>query len=133
MDYREELEQLIPKYALNKGELDSYKKLCDADGNRIKQLMTENDEDEFTAAGYTAKKIIQHRETMVEERLLKLFHSVEGIEHLGLIKTKEVVDFDALEAALYNAELPTEVLEQLDSCRETKEVVTLKVTTKRKK
>ena len=47
---------------------------------------------------------------------------------IGIIKTKEYVDFDALEKAIYNGLLPGETLLEMDKAREVKEVVTLRVT-----
>ena len=128
-----ELMELVPKYALNKSELDSYKKMCDVDGNRIKELMASEELDEVEASGYICKRVVQHRETMQEDKMLDVLHKAKNIEHLGLIKTKEVVDTDALESALYHGDIPEELVTELNKCFDTKEVVTLRVGSSKKK
>ena len=64
------LEQLIDAYALNKNELDSYKKICDAENAEIKALMTELELNKASTEDYTATLSIQHRETMVDMQIL---------------------------------------------------------------
>ena len=126
------LEELIPMYAFNKGELDSYKKLCDDQNAKIKKAMNELHLDELDAGGYTAKITIQHRESVNEDKLLAVMKMFE----LPCVKTIEVVDMDALEAYLYNNsdKLPEGLAEKLSACKTTNEVVTLKVgVTKQKK
>ena len=118
------LEALIPQYAKNKFELDSYKKICDKENAEIKSLMLNNDMQEASAGGYTAKLIIQHRDSMNEDKLLEIAHNF-GISEI--VKTKEYIDFDALENAIYNNLISQEVLLEMDKAKETKEVVTLKI------
>ena len=123
------LDELIPQYALNKTELDSYKKLCDRDNAKIKSIMLEADEKEHTAGDYVAKVTVSERESMNEEMLLEIAHT-SGIPEI--VKTKEYIDFDALEDAIYNGRIPQEVLLEMNKAREVKEVVTLKVSKKKK-
>lgn len=120
-----ELESLIKQYAMNKTELDSYKKLCDAESADIKQLMTSDmtlkkeGEDKWIAEvdGIIATVSLKKRETMNEERLLDI---IKGLNIPGLIKTKEYVDMDELESAIYHGQLNTDDLMHIDECRETK-------------
>jgi len=135
------LDTLIPQYAENKQLLDDYKKICDDENKQIKDLM---DEGSYEAGGYKATKIVSTRESMNEEALLSLLQSysdgiskalnkvdssIEFIDFrkLGVIKTKEYVDMDALESAIYNGKISKEVLMEIDKCRESKEVITLRV------
>lgn len=124
------LDELIPSYAENKIELDNYKKICDGQNAEIKKRLEELGENEYTAGGYVAKRTVSERESMNEERLLEMLkkHNVPGV-----IKTKEYVDMDALEGYLYNTELSDEMAADLDSCREVKEVVQLRITKEKKK
>lgn len=115
------LDELIPQYAENKAMLDDYKKICDSENKKIKELMPA---DTYTAGGYKATKIIQHRESMNEDKLLDILHEC-GLE--VVIKTKEYVDLDALESLIYKNRLDNETLMKIDTCREAKEVVTLRV------
>lgn len=124
------LEQLIDAYALNKNELDSYKKICDAENAEIKALMTELELDKASTEDYTATLSIQHRETMDEDKLLEVLRDA-GYADI-VIRTKEYVDMDLLEAAIYHGRIDKETLFAMQRCKEVKEVQTLKIS-KRKK
>lgn len=122
------LHTLIPQYAENKRMQDDYKKLCDEEGKQIKEMMTSNNLDEAESEGYVAKCIIQHRESINEEKLLDvLLNHKEIAESNGIIKTKYYIDMDNLESAIYKGELNKDILMEIDKCRDTKEVVTLRI------
>lgn len=123
----EQLKSLIPQYAFNKNEADSYKKLCEKDNAIIKTLMIEEKLDNFDTGTHLAKITIQNRQSLNEDKLLEL---IKEIDRPDLIKTKEYVDTDLLEKAIYNGEIDAS---DLDSCMTTKEVVTLKVSVKEEK
>lgn len=120
-----ELDSLIPQYVFNKGEADSYKKICDKENAKIKSIMTEFDLSNYEVAGYKATKSVSERETLNEEMLLQIAHQ-HGISEI--IKTKEYVDFDALEKAIYDSKISKEILLEMDKAKEVKEVITLRVT-----
>lgn len=124
------LEQLIDAYALNKNELDSYKKICDAENAEIKALMTELELDKASTEDYTATLSIQHRETMDEDKLLEVLRNA-GYADI-VIRTKEYVDMDLLESAIYHEMIDKDTLLAMQRCKEVKEVQTLKIS-KRKK
>lgn len=120
------LDTLIPTYAKNKAMLDDYKKICDDENKQIKELM---DEGSYETSGWKATKSIQHRETMNEDKLLDILKQYPtACYEQGLIKTKEYVDMDVLESMIYKGVIDKNVLLEIDKCRESKEVVTLKVT-----
>jgi hypothetical protein len=125
------LEQLIPQYATNKVELDSYKALCDKENAEIKRLMVEQGLQEKTAGNYVAKCSTSSREMVNEDKMLELLKADwvkrNGSLECPYIKTKEYIDMDVLEAALYNCTIPEEVVVSLDTCREVKEVTSLRV------
>jgi len=124
------LEELIPQYASNKAEMDDYKKICDRENAQIKDMMFAEGLDEKEAGGYVAKRTVQHRETMNEAKLLEIAHQF-GIPEI--VKTKEYIDFDALENAIYNGKISQDILLEMDKAKEVKEVVTLRVTKIKKK
>ena len=119
----ESLDNLIPQYAENKAMLDDYKKICDTENKQIKELMEEGT---YEAGGYKATKSITTRETMNEDKLLELLIA-KGYKDTTVIKQKYFVDMDALESAIYSGQIPKEDLLAIDKCRETKEVITLKI------
>lgn len=122
MTNKEQLNELIPKYSMNKTELDSYKKICDRDNAIIKELMKEEDIQLYNCGTHTAKMSVQTRQSMDENKLLE---TIKSLNRPDLIKTKEYVDMDLLEKAIYNEEINAS---ELNSCMITKKVTTLKVT-----
>lgn len=125
------LDELIPQYAANKRELDSYTKICKEENEQIKVQLMDIGEDTYSAGGYTVKRIVAVKETMNEAKLL------EVLRHNGInnaIKTLEYVDMDVLEAYLYNNAPSAELARQLEACRTTTETVQLRLSkTKTKK
>lgn len=119
------LDTLIPQYAENKAILDDYKKICDTENKQIKDIM---DEGSYEAGGYKATKSVQVRESMNEDKLLDVMRNHREIAELnGIIKIKEYIDMDMLESAIYNKQIDKDMLMEIDKCRETKEVVTLRI------
>ena len=131
------LGELILQYATNKSELDGYKKICDRENAQIKSIMLEANQKEYVVNGYKATCTVSTRETMNEEGLLSLFTTVPSfaqiLDKYNIIKTKQYVDFEALEKALYDDVFTDEQIEDIAKERESKEVVTLKVTKLKKK
>ena len=125
----EKLDELVPKYGEEKSVMDKYKKLCDADNKQIKDIMEDLVLQHHTSGGYRVTRSVQERESMDEDLLLTLLQNSPEpeIRLSGIIKTKEYVDFDALEAALYKEKLPKSVLLLIDKARTVKYVTTLKV------
>lgn len=120
----EMLDSLIPQYAANKAEMDDYKKICDKENAQIKSVMSQLDLSSHEVGGYRATYSVSTRETMNEEMLLEIAHRY-GIPEI--VKTKEYIDFDALENAIYNDKISQDILLEMNKAREVKEVVTLRV------
>ena len=116
------LDELIPEYFDAKEKMDSYKKSCDEMNAQIKAKMTDSS---YTANGYTAKITIQKRESFNE---VKLIDTLKTLGITDAIKTREYVDMDALEALIYAGNIDNADLTTIGTCKEVKEVVTLKVT-----
>jgi len=124
------LDNLIPVYYDDKQNLDFYKKQCDAGNAKIKELMAEQKITDFEVDGITAKYIIQKKESMDEDKLLILLKE-RGYENM--IRTKEYVDMDALEDALYHDTIDKDTIVEMDKCRSVKEVIQLRVSKKKEK
>lgn len=124
------LKELIPIYAVNKSEMDSYKKICDRQNKEIKELMLASNLESEESGDYVATCTVSERESMNESILLEVLKETGYAE--GIVKTKEYVDMDALEHAIYTEKVPVEIVAKLDKARETKEVVTLRVGRKKK-
>lgn len=119
------LDSLIPQYAANKREKDGYEKLCAAENTQIKAIMQNFAVQHYEAGGYKAVYSIQRRESVDEERLIEIAHQY-GISEV--IKTKEYIDFDALENAIYHGRIPDDVIVEMNSATTVKEIPTLKIT-----
>lgn len=126
--FYQELIELIDKYGFNKNELDSYKAICDKDNKKIKDMMAEANLKAYNTDKYKATYIVSERTSMNESKMLGVIHSNNIPDSLGIIKTKEYIDEDALESAIYNGEISEDVLAQIAECMEKKEVVSLKLT-----
>lgn len=124
----ETLESLIERYALNKNELDAYKKLCDKDNSEIKRMMLDDGLDTFTSKNYSASISKAKRETFDEDKLIDV---LKASNLKSVICTKEYVDMDALESAIYNGKVPSDVLIKMNDCKNVKEVITLRVSKKK--
>ena len=120
----ESLEELIPRYALNKGELDSYTKICKQENEQIKAALVELGESEYSAGGYTVKRVVVTKESMDEAKLIAVLRK-HGIT--APIMTREYVDMDSLEAYLYNNMPSINLAVDIDSCRTTSETVQLRI------
>lgn len=133
--WKQELSELIDAYALNKDELEAYKKLCDSENKQIKSIMAANNQDSFPTEKYVAKYITTKRETLNEEKLLQLFEETYPSIYmdLGIIKTKKYIDYDALEKAIYNNQLPAGAEGDIAKAKEVKEVVQLRLSKVKKK
>lgn len=124
----EELDKLITSYILNKNEFDSLKKITERDNGRIKDMMLELNLSERQVGDRIVKRIVQERESLNEERLLELVKTKCPQEVQDrLIKTREYIDTDYLEDAIYTGLVSSDFLIDMDTCREVKEVVTLRV------
>lgn len=125
-----DLTTLVPSYYDNKTNLDYYKKQCDAENTKIKELMKAEGLKDFEVDGIVAKYIIQNKESMNEEKLLTLLKE-KGYE--TVIRTKEYVDMDLLEDALYHDRIDKDTVVEMDKCRESKEIVQLRISKKKEK
>lgn len=119
-----DLDELIPRYAANKSEMESYKKICDKENAQIKAVMKSFVVQNYEAGGYKASYSVSKRESMNEEMLLQIAH-MHGIPEI--VKTKEYIDFDVLEKAIYDGKISDDILMEMDKAKEVKEVVTLRI------
>lgn len=124
------LDELIQSYAENKSEMDFYKKVTDRENAQIKSIMLDEKMDSREVGDYKATCSVSQRESMNEGMLLEIAH-LFGIPEI--VKTKEYIDFDALEKAIYDGKISDEILLEMDKAKEVKEVVTLRVTKIKKK
>ena len=120
------LENLIEHYYDFKNRADNLKKAAEEDNKQIKDLMLELNTDEYiTENGLQAKITISNRESFREQELLQKLRDLNQYEAIDLIPT---INYDKLEDLIYNGKIDAAVLSEF---KETKEVVTLKVSKKK--
>lgn len=129
--FYKELNDLIDKYGFNKYELDSYKALCDESNKQIKEMMAEANLKNYNTDRYKVTYIVSERTSINEAMLIGVIHSNNIPDSLGIIKTREYIDEDALESAIYNGEISDDVMAQIAECMDKKEVISLKLTAKK--
>lgn len=126
-----ELAKLIDEF----GEFKQSEKVYKKHNDTIKTLMGENNLSEFTTEKFKASYTLEKRESMNMEMLLELLKAELGdyATELGVIKTREYIDEDALENALYHENIDSEVLLKMDKCKEVKRIPKLRITKIKKK
>lgn len=94
------LENLVPSYFSNNKNLNSLKKVADEENKNIKTIMQNLELESFTADGKTAKISSVVKTSLNEDALLAWLK--ENELEANIMKTREYVDLDALENAIYN-------------------------------
>lgn len=125
------LQETVELFALNKEEYDKYDKAVKAENSLIKDLMKELN---LTVIAYKDWKVtysVAERKSMDEDMLLEVLKHAwtekNGSMECPYIKTKQYVDMDALEAAIYNGQVSDDTLLEMKKCESCKEVVTLRL------
>lgn len=122
--YLEKLDKLVPQYAQTKQQADTYKKQSDKENAEIKSIMTSLALQHYEAGGYKVVRSVQKRESINEEQLIEIAHKYSIPD---VIKTKEYIDFDALEKAIYDGNISQDVLLEMDKAKDVKHVVQLRI------
>jgi hypothetical protein len=115
------LDELIPLYYEHNELVKKHKKVADKANKEIKKIMVEQGITEFATHGLIAKVSVSERVDLMEDVLIEKIKEL-GIK--GIIKTREYIDMDALETALYNGLISPAALAQAQI---KKEVVTLRI------
>lgn len=123
------LKSLIESYIVNKQNEADFKKAASAENTQIKALMSENKLTEYATDLGTAKLIEKHHKDFDEEALIEFLKSNNVAD--GIVKTKEYVDMDALESAIYHETISEELQKQMKSCQTDKVVVELRISNKK--
>ena len=122
--YLEKLDKLVPQYAQTKQQADTYKKQSDKENAEIKSIMTSLALQHYEAGGYKVVRSVQKRESINEEQLIEIAHKYNIPD---VIKTKEYIDFDALEKAIYEGNISQDILLEMDKAKDVKHVVQLRI------
>lgn len=122
-----DLDSLIPQYFTVNSELTVIKNHRDKINTDIKDIMRDYVLPNYIADGYKATLSISDTVTMDEDILLDILHKHPTIAFF-CVKTKEYVDFDALESLIYKGEIGEDILLEMDKAKKTTTKETLRVT-----
>lgn len=119
------LSELLPVYAEANATYNSAKKEADKLGAEIKALMAQADIKKFDYGTGVASYSVSERTSFNEELLVS---KVKELGHAELIRTREYIDEEELESALYNNKIDPA---QLAPCQITKTLVSLRLSKKK--
>ena len=125
VDVAERLNYLVPSYIANKDKEKEYKDLASAENTEIKELMSAAELSKYETDEGSVTLSERVSEDFVEERLIEYLKE-KGIAG-DIVKTKEYVDFDALEHAIYHEQITGDNLKGLASCKEKKVTQVLRI------
>ena len=121
----EKLNHLVTDYIFNKDREKEFKDLASAQNTEIKVIMNTFNLDSYETD--TGKVTLSERKTedFVEEKLIE-FLKARGLAD-NIVKTKEYVDFDALESAIYHEKITGDDLKDMSECKEVKTTQILRI------
>lgn len=125
---------LVDTFGTKNSDLKELKAECDAKNKEIKSIMAEEKLDFFQTGQFSASYVVKQTTKVNEEKLLYLLQQLDGdnFRKLGIIKTKEYIDSDALESAIYNQLIGTDMMVKIQECSTIVETPTLTVKPKKK-
>lgn len=124
-----DLTTLVESYIENKEQESYFKDLASQENTQIKEMMHSLNINEYSTPSGTATITEQKRETFLEDKLIEFLKTNNVAD--DIVKTKEYVDFDALESAMYHEVIPLELIKQMDSCKEKKITTVLRIKKKK--
>ena len=121
-DKLKELSDLVKSWGKNKTECDALTKIVKADSAKIKSIMLDENLTESESDEYLAKLSFKHSEKFDEDGLIQFFKTVlwadKGSMECPYIKRVEVVDWDAVEKAIYNGTITKEQAAEMNKYKE---------------
>lgn len=117
-----ELKELIENYGIAKAELDVIKKDTDKMNKQIKDILLAEGMTEEESDNYYVKLQPRKSESLDEDAVIEI---LKTNKIRGIVKTKEYVDEDALENAIYHGKLDKQILQEINKCKIVKESTAL--------
>jgi len=119
------LGEIIESYIYNKKQENHFKSLASSENTQIKSIMEEMNISKFETNSGSAIISERKTETFIEDKLIEFLKS-NGVAD-RIVKTKEYVDFDALESAIYHETIPADVVKEMASCKDVKVTTVLRI------
>lgn len=128
------LTHLVDTFGVQNDNLKQLKTEVDAKNKEIKEIMSSEKLDYFSTGDYSATYKVKQTTKVNEDKLLYLLQTVDGdnFRKLGIIQSREYVNVDALEAAIYNGIIDKDLLIEIKNCSSVVQTPTLTVKKKGK-
>ena len=124
-----DLKELIDNYIEDKAKESEIKARTSEENKQIKEIFTARGIKSSDGENGTVKMTEEKHESFREDDLIT-FLKDKGYSD-GIVKTKEYIDFDALESAMYHENIPVEVQKEMSSCKDVNIVVKLRISKKK--
>ena len=121
----ERLANLVTDYIYNKDREKEFKDAASAENTEIKAIMTEFKMTSFDTDTGSVTLSERVSEDFIEDKLIE-FLKTRNLAS-DIVKTKEYVDFDALESAIYHEKIAGDDLKAMSSCKEVKTTQVLRI------
>ena len=119
------LTQLVSSYIINKDKEKEFKDIASAENTEIKALMNESKMSKFETDDGSVTLSDRVTEDFIEDKLIQ-FLKERGLSD-DIVKTREYVDFDALESAIYHEKISGDNLKDMASCKDIKTTQVLRI------
>ena len=122
---KQTLADLIPLYGEQNAQCNALKKTVADLNTKLKQAIKDatKENEDIEVDGWKCKLSITEDSSFNEDALI-LFAKSNDID---IIRTKEYIDYDALENLIYHGDIKKELLIDMEDCKETKTRETLRV------
>lgn len=129
---QQELQRLIDECGEVKAKLKGFK---DAEKNlvdKIKKVMGEHDLDDIETEDFCAQYRLQKKESMNEDALLAFILDELGdtARQLGVVETKDYINSDMLEKAIYKGDISESMVKQFSKFKVVKRTPVLNIKVK---
>lgn len=121
----EKLANLVSDYIYNKDREKEFKDAASAENTEIKAIMTAFKMTSFDTDAGSVTLSERVSEDFIEDKLIE-FLKTRNLAS-DIVKTKEYVDFDALESAIYHEKIAGDDLKAMSSCKEVKTTQVLRI------
>lgn len=121
----EKLANLVKDYIFNKDREKEFKDAASAENTEIKAIMNEFKLSIFETDVGSVSLSERTTEDFIEDKLIE-FLKTRNLA-TDIVKTKEYVDFDALESAIYHEKITGDNLKDMAECKEIKTTQVLRI------
>lgn len=125
-ELKAKLIELIPSYGEHNATVNATKKIADNENKQIKSIMQTIEIDSLSSNGYVATLEMRESKDFDEAKIMELALANKKV-FKDIIKTKQYLDMDALESAIYNKTIPAKILTALNLCEIAKKTPVLHV------